>query len=103
MTEEIARPLRRQRSLHCTPAEQAMIREKAAEAGKAISRHVLDLALADDPDHHALVLTEEEQRELLDGMREVGAFVLALRRELPGGSGLNLLGAISLLAGERSR
>ena len=103
MTEEIARPVRRQRSLHCTPAEQAMIREKAAEAGKPVSRHVLDLALADDPDRHPLVLTEAEQRELLDGMREVGAFVLALRRELPGGSGLSLLGAISLLAQERSR
>lgn len=103
MTEEIARPLRRQRSLHCTPAEQAMIRERAAEAGKAISRHVLDLALADDPDRHALVLTEKEQRELVESIREVGAFVLALRRELPGGSGLNLLGAISLLARERSR
>ncbi len=103
MTEEAARPLRRQRSLHCTPAEQAMIREKAAEAGKTVTRHVLDLALADDPDRRALVLTEEEQRELLYGIREVGAFVLALRRELPGGSGLSLLGAISLLAGEWSR
>ena len=103
MTEEAARPVRRQRSLHCTPAEQAMIREKAAEAGKTISRHVLDLALADDPDRHPLVLTEEEQRELMDGIREVGAFVLALRRELPGGSGLNLLGAVSLLARERGR
>lgn len=99
MTEETARPVKRQRSLHCTPAEQKMIREKAAEAGKPVSRHVLDLALADDPDRHPLVLTEEEQRELLDGMREVGA----LRRELTGGSGLSLLGAISLLAGERSR
>ena len=103
MTEEIARPVKRQRSLHCTPAEPAMIREKAAEAGKTISRHVLDLALADDPDRHPLVLTEAEQRELLDGIRELGALVLALRRELPGGSGLSLLGAVSLLARERSR
>ena len=103
MTETAERPLRRQRSLHCTPAEQAMIRERAAEAGETVSRHVLDLALADDPDRHPLVLTEEEQRELLDGIREVGAFVLALRRELPGGSGFSLLGAISLLVRERSR
>ena len=101
MSGEETRPLRRQRSLHCTPAEQAMIREKAAEADKTVSRHVLDLAHADDPDRHALVLTEEEQRELLEGMRALGAFVLALRRELPGGSGLSLLGAVSLLARER--
>ena len=103
MTGEAGRPLRRQRSLHCTPAEQAMIREKAAEAGKTVSRHVLDLALADDPDRHPLVLMEEEQRELAGGIREVEAFVRALRRELPGGSGLSLLAAISLLARERGR
>ena len=63
---------------------------------------MLDLALADHPDRHLLVLTEEQQRELLDGIREVGAFLLALRRELPGGSGLSLLGTISLIAEERS-
>ena len=102
MTGEAGRLLRRQRSLHCTPAEQAMIRERAAETGKTVTRHVLDLALADDPDRHPLALTEEEQRELMDGIREVGAFVLALRRELPGGSGLSLLAAISLLARERA-
>ena len=102
MTGEAGRPLRRQRSLHCTPAEQAMIRERAAEADTTVSRHVLDLALADDPDRHPLVLTEEEQRELRDGMRLVGAFVLALRQELPGGSGLSLLAAISLMARERT-
>ena len=79
-----------------------MIRARAAETDKTVTRHVLDLALADDPDRHPLVLTEEEQREFRDGIREVGAFVLALRRELPGGSGLSLLAAISLLARERA-
>ncbi len=67
-----------------------------------MSRHVLELALADDPARHALVLTEEEQAELRDGVREVQAFVRALRRELPGGSGLSLLSAISVLARERA-
>ena len=79
-----------------------MIRGRAAAAGKTVSRHVLELALADDPARHALVLTEEEQAELRDGVREVQAFVRALRRELPGGSGLSLLSAISVLARERS-
>ena len=76
-----------------------MIRGRAA-AGKTVSRHVLELALADDPARHALVLTEEEQAELRDGVREVQAFVRALRRELPGGSGLSLLSAISVLTRE---
>ena len=103
MTGEETRTLRRQRSLHCTPAEQAMIRERAEAADKTVTRHVLDLALGDDPDRHPLVLTKEEQQELRDGIRAVEAFVLALRRELPGGSGLSLLGAISVLARERAR
>ena len=102
MTEEAVRPVRRQRSLHCKPAEQVMIRERAAAADKTVSRYVLELALADDPDRHPLVLTEAEQVEQRDGVRELQAFVRALRRELPGGSGLSLLSAISVLARERA-
>ena len=94
---------RRQRSLHCKPAEQAMIRERAAAAGKTVSRYVIELALADDPDRHPLVLTEEEQVAQRDAVLELQAFVRALRRELPGGSGLSLLDAISVLARERAR
>ena len=97
------RPGRRQRSLHCKPAEQAMIRERAEAAEKTVSRYVVELALADDPDRHPPVLTKEEQAALQDGVGEVQAFVWALRRELPGGSGLSLLGAISVLARERAR
>ena len=100
MTDEAGRPGRRQRSLHCNPSEQALVRARAAAAGKTVSRYVLELALADDPARHALVLTEEEQAVLRDGVREVQAFVRALRRELPGGSGLSLLSAISVLARE---
>ena len=69
MTEAAERPGRRQRSLHCKPAEQAMIRERAAAAEKTVSRYVMELALADDPDRHPLVLSEEEQAELRDGVR----------------------------------
>ena len=64
MTEAAERPGRRQRSLHCKPAEQAMIRERAEAASKTVSRYVVELALADDPDRHPLVLTEEEQAEV---------------------------------------
>ena len=66
---------RRQRSLHCNPDEQATIRARAAAAEKTVSRYVLDLALADDPDRHPVVLTPDEQAELRDGVRELRVFV----------------------------
>ena len=44
VTEAAERPGRRQRSLHCKPAEQAMIRERAAAAEKTVSRYVMELA-----------------------------------------------------------
>ena len=102
MTEEAARHGRRQRSLHCKPAEQAMIRERAAAAEKTVSRYVMELALADDPDRHPLVLTEEEQADQRDGVLELQALARAFRRELPGGSGLSLLSAVSVIARERA-
>ena len=79
-----------------------MIRERAEAAEKTVSRYVVELALADDPDRHPLVLTEEEQADQRDGVLEVLALARALRRELPGGSGLSLLSAISVLARERA-
>ena len=83
MTEEAeARPGRRQRSLHCKPAEQAMIRERAEAAGKTVSRYVMELALADDPDRHPLVLSEEEQA----GVAGWGAGVAGIRAWLSGAS-----------------
>jgi len=93
---------RRQRSLYCNPAEQAMIRERAAAAGMTVSRYVIERALADDPDRHPLVLTEEEQAEVRGGVLELRDFVHALRRELRGAGGLSLLSAIAVLARERS-
>ena len=65
MTEAEERPGRRQRSLHCKPAEQAMIRERAAAASKTVSRYVMELALADDPDRHPLVLSDVVRRAIL--------------------------------------
>ncbi|MYA88484.1 MAG: hypothetical protein F4X97_08550 [Boseongicola sp. SB0662_bin_57] len=97
-----ARERRRQRSLHCPPEEQAMIRGRAKAAGKTISRYVLDLALQDDPDVHPVVIDEEAQLSLLEGMLEVLGVVRLLREELPGGSGQSLLSAISAMAGERA-
>ena len=48
------------------------------------------------------MLTEEEQAELRDAVLELQALARAFRRELPGGSGLSLLSAISVLARERA-
>ncbi len=97
-----ARERPRQRSLHCPSAEQEMIRARAKAAGKSISRYVLDLALADDPDVHPLALDADAQLSVLDGVLEVRDFVRALLDELPGGSGQSLLSAISLMAGDRA-
>ena len=89
----------RQRSLYCPPEDQEMIRARAKAAGRSISRYVLDLALADDPDIHPLVLDDAAQIALLDGMLDVLDFVRALHREeLPGGSGQTLLSAMSVMA-----
>jgi len=101
VTEE-DRPGRRARSLHCKPDEQALIRARALAAGKTNSGYVLDLAHADDPERHELVLTAEEQTELRDAAAELRAFVRALMVGLPETGGLSLLAAIAVL-GEAGR
>ncbi len=93
--------VRRQRSLHCRPDEQALIRRRAAAAGMKVSHYVLGLALADDPDRHPVVLTEAEQEELRDRVGEVWLFVREAKTAL-GEGGLTLTEAIRALA-ERER
>ena len=67
MTADPKRP----RSLSLNPAERTMVREAAAAVGKENSEYVLDLVAADDPERHPVVLTEDEQLELRDGLREL--------------------------------
>ena len=87
---------RRQRSLHCNPDEQATIRARAAAAGKKVSRYVLDLAVADDPDRHPVVLTPDEQAELRDGVRELRVLVRAAEGEVsPAGRLLESIRAVA--------
>ena len=88
----------RGRSIYCTPEIQDAMRERAREAGVALSRLVVELARADDPDRHPLVLSESEQEALRDDARECAELVRALRRGLPGCGGLDLFGALELLA-----
>ena len=47
-----------------------MSEDKAREADMPLSRLVVELARADDPDRHALVLTETEQRAMRDELAE---------------------------------
>ena len=46
----------RGRSIYCAPETQAAMREQAREADMPLSRLVVELARADDPDRHALAL-----------------------------------------------
>ena len=94
----MTRQLKRQRSLHCPPHQQEMIRGKAKASGKTLSGYLLDLAKGDDPGIHQLMLSPEEQQELLEGTRTMQAMAIALRRELPGTEGLSLLAAVAVMS-----
>ena len=94
----MTRQLKRQRSLHCRAEEQEMIREKAKAAGKTTSGYLLDLVRNDDPEIHPLVLSPEQQEEILEGTKTLQAVATALRRELPGTEGLNLLAAVAVMS-----
>ncbi len=90
------------RTLYLHPADQKTIREAAAAAGKGNSEYVLDLIAADRPDRHPVVLTEDEQVELRDGVREVRGFLREAREALAG-SGPGLAEALRALARGRAR
>ena len=94
------RPRRRtqQRSVYCSPEKREEIRASASAAGKTVSRHVIDLARADDGCRHPLALSDVEQRELLDCLRRVNGFVRALQQPLPEYGGLTLPGVIARLS-----
>ena len=72
------RQLKRQRSVHCPPEEQEMIREQARVAGKTVSGYLLDLAFSDDPEILPLVLTPGEQEEFLSCARDLKDIVPVL-------------------------
>ena len=76
MTEEDPK---RARSLYLSLADQTRLREAATAAGKKNSEYVLDLIAADAPDRHQVVLTPDEQVELLDGIREMREFLRAAK------------------------
>ena len=92
------------RSVYCpVPETRAAMHERAHKRDMSLSRLIVELARADDPDRHPLVLSEAEQRAMREDVGECAALVRALRRGLPGCGGLTLFDAIDLLAGERRR
>ena len=99
MSEDRARG----RSVYCSVETQAAIRERAREMDMPRSRLVVELAHADDPDRHALVLSEAEQRAMRDELGECAEFVRTLRQGLPGCGGLTLFDALDLLAEAQRR
>ena len=92
------------RSVYCpAPETQVAMHERAHKRDMPLSRLIVELARADDPDRHPLVLSEAEQRAMRDDVGECAEFVRALRRGLPGCGGLALFEALDLLAEERRR
>ena len=57
----------RGRSIYCAPETQAAMHEQAREADMPLSRLVVELARADDPDRHALRDELAECAELAPG------------------------------------
>ena len=94
------------RTLRCTRAEKAAIRERAEALGMPVSGYLVACALHEDaggqPRHAEprLVLSAEEQRTLYDRVEAMERVRRALHEALPG-SDLSLFGAIAFLRRER--
>ena len=89
------------RTLRCTPAERAEIRERAAALGMRVSGFLVACALHEDAgeprrDEPRLVLSEEEQRTVYERVEKMDRVGQMLFDELPG-TGLSLFGAIAFL------
>ena len=78
---------KRPRSVYCSPGEHAAIQERAAAAGKPVSRFLLERAQEEPGSGPAAALTEEERAELHDGVRALVAFADLLRGAAPEGIG----------------
>lgn len=87
------------RTVRCTRAERARIRERADTLGMTVSGFVVACALhGDGADRagHPLVLSADEQRLLFDRVAGLDRVRRALHEALPG-TGLSLFGAIAFL------
>ncbi len=66
---------KRPRNLHCSRAERDAIRERAAAAGKTVTRFLLDPVVSGDREDEVRGLTPRELAELCEGLRAVIAFM----------------------------
>ena len=78
MSEDRARG----RSVYCAVETQDAMRERARQKDMPLSRLVVELAHADDPARHPLVLSKAEQRAMRDALAECAALVRALGQEV---------------------
>ena len=89
------------RTLRCSRAERAEIREHAAALGMSVSGYLVACALHEDSgaprrDEPRLVLSEEQQRTLYRRVEEMDRVRHALSESIPG-SKLSLIGAITFM------
>ena len=89
------------RTLRCSQAERAEIRERAAALDMSVSGYLVACALHEDAggprrDEPRLVLSEEQQRTLYERVEELDRVRRALGESLPG-TGLSALGAIAFM------
>ncbi len=90
------------RTLRCSRAERARIRERAAALGMPVSGYLVACALHEDAggprrgEPQRLALSEEQQRTLYARVEEMDRVRRALGESLPG-TGLSVFGAIAFM------
>ena len=89
------------RTLRCSRAERAEIRDRAATLGMPVSGYLVACALHEDAggprrDEPRLVLSEEQQQTLYQRVEEMDRVRRALGGSLPG-TDLSVFGAIALM------
>ena len=94
------------RTLRCSRAERAEIRERAAALGMRVSGYLVACALHEDAggprkDEPRLVLSEEQQRTLYERVEEMDRVRRALGESLSG-TDLSVFGAIAFIQSLRT-
>ena len=89
------------RTLRCSRAQSAEIRERAAALGMSVSGYLVACALHEEAggprlDAPRLALSEEHQRTLYRRVEEMDRVRRALHEGLPG-TGLTLFGAVAFI------
>ena len=98
------REIARARSIYCSPENRALIARRAKEAGMSFSRFMIACALhgaeaGDGEEGPRLVLSEDEQRQLLERVALLNRCNQALLSRLPG-TEISALGALAFLVRE---